>query len=327
MKPDHTFNVAPMMDWTDRHCRAFHRALTRRARLFTEMVTADAILHGPRERLLGFDAIEHPVIVQLGGSDPAKLAQAARIAEGFGYDGINLNCGCPSERVQSGAFGACLMAEPDLVAACAAAMIDAVDVPVTIKCRIAIDDLPDRETLFTFVERVSEAGVKEFTVHARKAWLKGLSPKENREIPPLDYALPAELKRTYPHLTILLNGGLTTLDQCTAHLEAFDGVMMGRAAYQTPALLGHVDARVYGAPDTISPFDALQAYRPYIARELERGTRLHAMTRHMLGLFAGAPGARGWRRILSSEAIRPGAGLEVLDRALAAVTEPAGAGA
>ena len=312
-----------MMDWTDRHCRAFHRTLTKRARLFTEMVTTDAILHGPRERLLAFDPDEHPVIVQLGGSQPDKLAGAAQIAADFGYDGVNLNCGCPSERVQSGAFGACLMAEPDLVADCAGAMIAAVAVPVSVKCRIAIDDLPERETLFRFVETVSAAGVTEFTVHARKAWLKGLSPKENREIPPLDYALPAELKRAFPQLIIILNGGLVTIDQCAEHNASFDGVMMGRAAYQTPALLGQVDAAFYGAPGTVTPFDAIEAYRPYMARELARGTRLHAMTRHMLGLFAGVPGARSWRRVLSTEAIVSGAGLEVIDRALAAMTEAA----
>ncbi len=321
---EHTFSVAPMMDWTDRHCRSFHRTLSKRARLFTEMVTADAILHGPRERLLEFDAGEHPVVVQLGGSEPAKLAEAARIAEGFGYDGVNLNCGCPSERVQSGAFGACLMAEPDLVAACAAAMIAAIAVPVTIKCRIAIDDLPERETLFTFVEKVSAVGVTEFTVHARKAWLSGLSPKENREIPPLDYALPAELKRAFPDLVIILNGGLISLDQCTEHLEIYDGVMLGRAAYQTPALLGDVDAVLFGDGPRVTPFQAIETYRPYLARELARGTRLHAMTRHMLGLFAGEPGARSWRRILSTEAIRPGAGLEVVDRALAEVSAGVG---
>jgi tRNA-dihydrouridine synthase A len=226
-----------MMDWTDRHCRAFHRCLSKRARLWTEMVTADALIHGDRQRLIGFDEAEHPVVLQLGGSEPQKLAEAARITEGFGYDEVNLNCGCPSERVQSGAFGACLMAEPDLVANCVAAMKAAVSIPVTVKCRIAIDDLPARETLFTFIDKVSAAGCEIFTVHARKAWLKGLSPKENRDIPPLDYDLVAELKAARPDLKIILNGGIPDIAACTEHLKRFDGVMLGRAAYQTPALL------------------------------------------------------------------------------------------
>ena len=236
-----------MMDWTDRHCRAFHRVLTKSALLWSEMVTADAVLNGDRGRLLGYSAQEHPLVLQLGGSDPRKLAEAARIAEGFGYDEVNLNCGCPSDRVQSGAFGACLMAEPDLVADCVAAMRAVVSVPVTVKNRIAIDDLPARETLFTFIDKVSAAGCSVFTVHARAAWLKGLSPKENREVPPLDYGLVAELKRARPELTIVLNGAITTLDQCTGHLGTFDGVMLGRAAYQTPGLLGEVDMRLFGA--------------------------------------------------------------------------------
>ncbi len=306
-----------MMDWTDRHCRAFHRTLTRRAVLWTEMVTADAVVHGPRDRLLGFNTGEHPVIVQLGGSQPEKLAEAARIAEGFGYDGINLNCGCPSERVQSGAFGACLMAEPDLVADCVAAMQAAVKVPVSVKCRISIDDMPARETLFTFVDKVSATGCRDFTIHARAAWLKGLSPKENRDIPPLDYALVAELKRARADLSIALNGGLTTLDACAEQLRVFDGVMLGRAAYQTPELLGEVDARLFGDTRTVSGLEAIDAMRPYISARLSEGIRLHAITRHMLGLFASKPGARGWRRVLSTEAVKPGAGLEVLDAALA----------
>lgn len=317
--PDYRFSVAPMMDWTDRHCRAFHRVLTKRALLWTEMVTADAVLHGDRERLLGYSPQEHPVVLQLGGSDPAKLAEAARIAEGFGYDEVNLNCGCPSERVQSGAFGACLMAEPDLVADCIAAMRAAVSISVTVKNRIAIDDLPARETLFTFVEKVSAAGCNVFTVHARKAWLKGLSPKENREVPPLDYGLVAQLKAARPDLTLILNGGLTTLDDCKAQLETFDGVMLGRAAYQTPGLLGEVDAALFGAASSVSGSEAVRAYEPYIAARLAEGSSLHAMTRHMLGLFAGQPGARQWRRILSEQAVRKGAGLDVLHTALAAI--------
>ncbi|MEQ9505237.1 MAG: tRNA dihydrouridine(20/20a) synthase DusA [Hyphomonas sp.] len=318
-KQDYRFSVAPMMDWTDRHCRAFHRTLSKKALLWTEMVTADAVLHGPRERLLGHSPQEHPLVLQLGGSDPAKLAEAARIAEGFGYAEVNLNCGCPSERVQSGAFGACLMAEPDLVADCVAAMRAAVSIPVTVKNRIAIDDLPASDTLFTFVDKVAAAGCSVFTVHARAAWLKGLSPKENREVPPLDYTLVAELKAARPDLTIILNGGITTIDQCADHLKIFDGVMLGRAAYQTPGLLGEVDASLFGAGAPVTAGDAVRAYEPYIAARLEEGTQLHAMTRHMLGLFSGQPGARQWRRLLSENAVKKGAGLEVLHAALAAV--------
>ncbi|HRI99495.1 MAG TPA: tRNA dihydrouridine(20/20a) synthase DusA, partial [Hyphomonas sp.] len=254
-----------MMDWTDRHCRAFHRVLTKRALLWTEMVTADAVLNGDRQRLLGYSEAERPLVLQLGGSDPAKLAEAARIAEGFGYDEVNLNCGCPSERVQSGAFGACLMAEPDLVADCVAAMRAAVSIPVTVKNRIAIDDLPARETLFTFVDKVAAAGCTVFTVHARKAWLRGLSPKENREVPPLDYSLVAELKAARPGLTIVLNGGITTIDQCREHLATFDGVMLGRAAYQTPGLLGHVDSALFREGAPIAAASAVRAYEPFLA--------------------------------------------------------------
>jgi len=310
-----------MMDWTDRHCRAFHRVLTKRALLWTEMVTADAVLHGPRGRLLGYGPEEHPVVLQLGGSDPAKLAEAARIAEGFGYDEVNLNCGCPSERVQSGAFGACLMAEPDLVAECVGAMRAAVSIPVSVKNRIAIDDLPARETLYTFIDKVSAAGCSVFTVHARAAWLKGLSPKENREVPPLDYNLVAELKAARPGLTVILNGGITTIDQCTVHLKTFDGVMLGRAAYQNPELLGDVDSALFGEGAPVLAGEAVRRYEPYIAARLAEGTSLHAMTRHMLGLFAGQPGARQWRRILSEQAVKKGAGLEVLRAALAAIEE------
>ncbi|MGE6697812.1 tRNA dihydrouridine(20/20a) synthase DusA [Hyphomonas sp. NPDC076900] len=323
---DYRFSVAPMMDWTDRHCRAFHRTLTKRALLWTEMVTADAVIHGQRERLIGYSAVEHPLVLQLGGSEPGKLAEAARIAEGFGYDEVNLNCGCPSERVQSGAFGACLMAEPDLVADCVAAMRRAVSIPVTVKNRIAIDDLPARETLFTFVDKVSAAGCSVFTVHARKAWLKGLSPKENREVPPLDYGLVSELKAARPDLAIILNGGISTIDQCRDHVAKFDGVMLGRAAYQTPGLLGEVDAALFGEGEAIAPGDAVRAYEPYIAARLAEGVSLHAMTRHMLGLFAGQPGARQWRRILSEQGVKKGAGLDVLRAALGAVEGAALAG-
>ncbi len=318
--PDYTFSVAPMMDWTDRHCRAFHRVLSSRALLWTEMVTADAVIHGDRDRLIGFSDEEHPVVLQLGGNEPDKMAEAARVAEAFGYDEVNINCGCPSDRVQSGAFGACLMREPETVAACVAAMRAAVSIPVTVKCRIAIDEDPPRETLFGFVDRVSDAGCEVFTVHARKAWLKGLSPKENREIPPLDYDLVAELKQARPDLTIILNGGIKTLEECQTHLQTFDGVMLGRAAYQTPALLGSVDQALCdpGAA-TIDPLDAVARYRPYIAARLEEGVRLSSITRHMLGLFNGQPGARLWRRTLSEKGPKPGAGLEVLDEALEAV--------
>jgi tRNA-dihydrouridine synthase A len=317
----HRFSVAPMMDWTDRHCRAFHRTLTKRALLWSEMVTADAVLMGDRARLLGFSPLEHPVVLQLGGCDPARLAEAARIAEDFGYDEVNLNCGCPSERVRSGSFGACLMVEPDLVAECVAAMRRAVSIPVSVKNRISIDEEPARDTLFTFVEKVSAAGCSVFTVHARAAWLKGLSPKENREVPPLDYPLVAELKRLRPDLTIILNGAITTLDQCSGHLGTFDGVMLGRAAYQTPGLLGEVDMRLFGAAAPVTASEAVRRYEPYIASRLAESVSLHAMTRHMLGLFAGQPGARQWRRILSEQAPRKGAGLEVLHKALAAVQD------
>ena len=311
-----------MMDWTDAHCRAFHRCLTKSALLYSEMVTADAVIHGDPDRLLRQDPACHPTALQLGGSDPAKLARATRIGASWGYEEINLNCGCPSSRVQSGSFGACLMAEPALVADCVAAMREAEpDLPITVKCRIAIDDMPARETLFTFIDKVSAAGCTHFTVHARKAWLKGLSPKENRDIPPLDYGLVADLKAERPQLSITLNGGITTIEECRTHLKVFDGVMLGRAAYQNPSLLGEVDAALggEGAP-IVSAHDAIIAYIPYMADQLERGTGLHAMTRHMLGLFNGQPGARAWRRVLSERGPKPGAGLDVLDAAVEAIT-------
>ena len=318
---DYTFSVAPMMDWTDRHCRAFHRVLSERALLWTEMVTADAVIHGDRERLIGFSEEEHPVVLQLGGNEPDKMAEAARVAEAFGYDEVNINCGCPSDRVQSGAFGACLMREPETVAACVAAMKIAVSIPVTVKCRIAIDEDPPRETLFGFVDQVADAGCEVFTVHARKAWLKGLSPKENREIPPLDYDLVAELKQVRPDLTVVLNGGIKTMADCQTHLRNFDGVMLGRAAYQTPAILTAVDRELFSATKpSLAPLDAVARYRPYIAARLNEGDRLSSITRHMLGLFNGQPGARLWRRTLSEKGPKPGAGLEVLDEALEAVS-------
>ena len=319
---DYTFSVAPMMDWTDRHCRSFHRVLSKRTLLWTEMVTADAVIHGDRDRLIGFSDHEHPIVLQLGGNEPAKMAEAARVAEAFGYDEVNINCGCPSDRVQSGAFGACLMREPKTVAACVSAMRAAVSIPVTVKCRIAIDDDPPRETLFGFIDRVADAGCEVFTVHARKAWLKGLSPKENREIPPLDYKLVAELKDERSDLTIVLNGGRKTPSECEDHLSRFDGVMLGRAAYQTPALLGGVDQALFDRDASIlSPFGAVADFRPYVEARLAEGVRLSSMTRHILGLFNGMPGARLWRRVLSEKGPKPGAGIEVLDEALDAVAE------
>ena len=312
-----------MMDWTDRHCRAFHRTLSRRARLYTEMVTAQAVLHGDRERLLGFGAMEHPVALQLGGSDPALLAQAARIGADVGYDEINLNVGCPSDRVQSGRFGACLMREPGLVAECMAAMIAAVAVPVTLKCRLGVDDQEPQASLFAMVDACASAGMRHVVVHARKAWLKGLSPKENRDIPPLDYGLVYRLKAERPALSVVLNGGVADLDAALGHLQHVDGVMLGRAAYHDPGLLGAVDRRVFGVGRDVSPEAAVEAYRAYMAAELARGTPLAAMTRHMLGLFAGRPGARTWRRRLTTGAVKPAAGLEVLDHALEAVMRSA----
>lgn len=318
---DRRLSVAPMMDWTDRHCRAFHRALTRRTLLYTEMLTADAVIHGDRARLLGFDEIEHPVALQLGGSAPAKLAQAARIGAAFGYDEINLNIGCPSDRVQAGRFGACLMREPALVADLWRAAQDAArDIPVTIKSRIGVDDQAPREALFALVDASARAGCRTFIVHARKAWLEGLSPKENRDVPPLDYDLVRALKAGRPELAIILNGGLRDLDHALSEAEALDGVMLGRAAYQNPAILLDADPLVFGAgPPSATRIEAVAAHLPYIARKLEEGAPLHVMTRHMLGLFNGQPGGRAWRRILSERAVRPGAGLDVVRDALAEV--------
>ena len=322
-RPPHTFSVAPMMDWTDRHCRAFHRVLTRRALLYTEMVTTGAVIHGDRQRLLGYDAVEHPVALQLGGSEPADLAASARIGEDLGYDEINLNVGCPSDRVQSGRFGACLMREPALVADCMAAMIAAVKVPVTVKCRIGVDDQNPEQSLFELVDLSAKAGVETFIVHARKAWLQGLSPKENRDIPPLDYPLVQRLKRERPELTIILNGRVPDLDAAQAQIAGgVDGVMLGRAAYHEPALLGQVDRRLFAEATTdVDPFAAVETYKSYLSARLTEGWRLASMTRHMLGLFHGMPGGRAWRRVLTVEGNRPGAGLEVVDTALAAVRE------
>jgi tRNA-dihydrouridine synthase A len=317
---DRRFSIAPMMDWTDRHCRAFHRVLTQRALLYTEMAVDMAVIHGGAERLIGFDPAEHPVAIQLGGSDPRTLAEASRIAEGFGYAEINLNVGCPSDRVQSGKFGACLMREPALVAECLTAMREAVSVPVTVKHRIGVDEQDPEQTLSGFVDTVAQTGATTFIVHARKAWLQGLSPKQNRDVPPLDYGLVRRLKAARPDLEILLNGGLESLDHALAESEGVDGVMLGRAAYHTPWTLAEVDSRIYGEPDPVSdPFAALDAYRPYVEAQLAKGVRLHSITRHMLGLFQGRPGARRWRQVLSEKANRPGADWRVVAEAAAAV--------
>lgn len=321
---DRRVSIAPMMDWTDRYCRNFHRVLTRRALLFTEMVTTGAILHGDRDRHLGFNSGEHPVAVQLGGSDPQALAESAAIAEQYGYDEINLNVGCPSDRVQSGRFGACLMTEPELVAECVAAMSERVAVPITVKTRIGVDDNDSYDFLHDFVTKVSAAGCSVFTIHARKAWLKGLSPKENREIPPLRYDIAARVKQDFPALDIHLNGGVKTLAEMQRHLQDFDGVMIGREAYSNPFLLEAIDGGIYGERTVSrSRFDIVEEYRRFMQAELAAGTPLKRMTRHMLGLFQGVPGARQWRRILSTEAVRPDAGLEVVDRALDAVNQAA----
>ena len=317
-----------MMDWTDRHCRFFHRLLTRRALLYTEMLTTGAILHGDRDRLLGFDAAEHPVALQLGGSDPAALAECARIGEGFGYDEINLNVGCPSDRVQEGRFGACLMLEPALVGDCVAAMKAAVKIPVTVKCRIGVDEQDPEQALFSFTDTVKSAGADALIVHARKAWLKGLSPRENREVPPLDYAIVHRLKAAHPDLAVILNGGIASVEQAQEQLNAelggLDGVMMGRAAYQEPWRLLSVDAAFYGeAPAFATPKEAAFALIPYIEREMARGVRLNSITRHVLGLFRAVPGARAFRRHLSVETVRPGAAASVLADALALVVDSA----
>ena len=307
-----------MMDWTDSPCRVLHRALTRHALLYTEMVTAEAVLHGKRAQLLAFDPCEHPIALQLGGADPARLAMAARIAEDCGYDEVNLNVGCPSDRVQSGRFGACLMREPDLVASCVAAMGKAVSIPVTVKCRIGVDDQDPEESLPALIDACAAAGAAIFIIHARKAWLDGLSPKENRTVPPLDYELVYRIKRARPRLAILVNGGINDLDQAAMHLAHADGVMLGRAAYQNPALLAGVDARFFGGANILLE-DAVGQYRDYVARRLMQGARLHPLIKPMLGLFNGRPGARQFRRHLSEQSVRDGATIAVLDQALAFV--------
>ncbi|MBB3590552.1 tRNA-dihydrouridine synthase A [Rhizobium sp. BK529] len=314
------FAVAPMIDWTDRHCRYFHRQISRNALLYTEMVVADAIIHGPRERLLSFDTAEHPVALQLGGSDPAKLAEAVRIAEPYGYDEINLNVGCPSDRVQSGTFGACLMQTPETVAECIAAMKKVAKVPVTVKCRIGIDEQDPEVALPSLMTQVLEAGADAIWIHARKAWLKGLSPKENREIPPLDYEIVYRMKARFPHVFIGINGGIQTLDEAESHLAHVDGVMLGRAAYQNAAILADVDHRFFGAAAAEPDWNALRDRMiAYAQRHIASGGRLQHIARHMVGLFTGLPGARRYRQILSTDAAKPNAGPEVIAAAFAAV--------
>ncbi|ACI93657.1 tRNA-dihydrouridine synthase A [Afipia carboxidovorans OM5] len=315
------FSVAPMMDWTDRHCRVFHRALTRRALLYTEMVTTGAVIHGSRERLLGFDACEHPVALQLGGSNPRDLAESAKIGEGFGYDEINLNVGCPSDRVQDGRFGACLMAEPQLVGECVVAMKAAVRVPVTVKCRIGIDDQDPERALDDLARSVVTAGADALIVHARKAWLQGLSPKENRNVPPLDYDRVYRLKAAMPDMTIAINGGIASIEEARGHLQHVDGVMLGRAAYQEPWRLLAVDPELFDAPPPhASMHEAIETLFPYIEKERARGTRLHSITRHMVGAFHGVAGARAFRRALAETCVKPEAGIDELRAALRLVT-------
>lgn len=318
----HRFCVAPMMDGTDRHCRYLHRLLSRKARLYTEMITAEAVIHGNRDFLLGFDDTEHPVALQLGGSTPSQLAEAAKIAEGFGYDEVNLNVGCPSDRVKSGSFGACLMKSPALVAECVAAMNSTVRVPVTVKCRIGVDEQVPEESLNEFIDIVAEAGCEVFVVHARKAWLQGLSPKENREIPPLDYDVVAASKLRRPDLRIILNGGIQTMSASKAHLDQFDGVMLGRAAYGTPYILADVDQMLFGEGlSRVTRIEAAEQMSTYIKRYAQEGVKPHHVVRHMLGLFHGQPGARGWRQLLSEEGTKTDA--TVIDRALERLSDQA----
>lgn len=315
-----TFCVAPMMDWTDRHDRYFLRLITERALLYTEMITTGAILHGDKDRLLGFHDAEHPIALQIGGSDPGDMARSAVIAEQYGYDEVNINCGCPSDRVQSGSFGACLMQEPDTVAACVDAMQSKVDIPVTVKCRIGVDDQDEEIALFDFVEKVADAGCEIFIVHARKAWLKGLSPKENRDIPPLNYPLVHRLKAERPDLEIIINGGIMDLDATAEELTHVDGVMVGRAAYQNPWVLRDVDERFYGKGESsLTRHDVVEQLVPYIDTQLARGVPLKSITRHLMGLFNGLPGARAWRRHLAENAFKPDAGSKTLLEAAAFV--------
>jgi tRNA-dihydrouridine synthase A len=314
------FAIAPMMNWTDRHCRVFHRRLTRRALLHTEMVVADAVIHGNREHLLGFSEEEHPVVLQLGGSDPVRLAEAARIGADFGYDEINLNVGCPSDRVKSGEFGACLMRTPAVVGDCIAAMKASVDVPVTVKCRLGVDEQDPEVALDALADVAVEAGADAIWVHARKAWLSGLSPRENREVPPLDYSRVHRLKARLGRVFVGVNGGIRTLDDADEQLRLVDGVMLGRAAYETPAVLAEIDGRFFGASDGPPDLVAVvESMNPYVEGVVARGGKLGHVTRHMLGLFNGHPGARRWRRILSEGSAARGDAVLVLRKALAAV--------
>lgn len=320
---DRKLSIAPMMDWTDRFDRYFLRLISKRVLLYTEMVTTGAVIHGDRQKLLGFHEAEHPVACQLGGSDPAELKQAARIVEDFGYGEVNLNVGCPSDRVQSGRFGACLMADPQLVADCVAAMRDTVSIPVTVKHRIGIDDQDSYEGMKAFVDTVADAGCRHFIVHARVAILQGLSPKENRDIPPLKYDFAYRLKQERPDLHISINGGIKTLDETEGHLDKLDGVMIGRAAYQTPYILAEADRRIYG--DTTgtskSRHDILRAFLPYVRKELAAGTPLNHITRHLMGIFSGCPSGAKFRRYLSENAYHKGADESVIEQAMALVPE------
>ena len=313
---DHRFCIAPMMDWTDRHERYLLRLISRRARLYTEMVTTGALIHGDQERFLGYADAEHPLGLQLGGSDPGDMARCAHRGEAAGFDEININVGCPSDRVQAGRFGACLMLEPDLVASCFSAMQAAVSIPVTVKCRLGVDEMDHVNDLFRFVDTVADAGCKVFIIHARKAWLSGLSPRENREIPPLQYHRVYALKERYPEFTIVINGGITRIDQAAAHLGQVDGVMVGREAYQNPWSLAEVDQMLFDdTPTHQSRLDVLEAYKTYMRGELENGVPLKRLARHLLGLFQGQPGARTWRRALSDSAFRSGADLTAIEAA------------
>jgi tRNA-dihydrouridine synthase A len=320
IKINRLISIAPMMDWSDHNCRYFWRLLSKQALLYTEMVTTGALIHGDRERFLHFNTQEHPVALQLGGSDPADLARCAAWAQEWGYDEVNLNCGCPSDRVQSGMFGACLMAQPRLVADCVRAMVDACDIPVTVKHRIGIDSMESYEELVAFIEPVAAAGCSVFIVHARKAWLQGLSPKENREIPPLNYPWVYRLKQDMPHLQIVINGGIQSLEECQQHLQHVDGVMIGREAYQNPWMLAEVDEQLFGMDNpSKSRDDVIAGLLPYVEQQLARGSHLNHITRHILGLYQGVPGARKFRRHLSENAYKKEAGLKVLTDAYSLV--------
>lgn len=322
MKNNHRFSIAPMMDWSDHNCRYFWRLLTKQALLYTEMVTTGALIHGDRKRFLHFNREEHPVALQLGGSDPKDLARCARWAQEWGYDEVNINCGCPSDRVQSGMFGACLMGKPNLVADCVKAMMDSCDIPVTVKHRIGIDHMESYEQLLAFIEPVAAAGCSVFIVHARKAWLQGLSPKENREIPPLNYPWVYQLKKDFPHLTIVVNGGIQTIEECQDHLDHVDGVMLGREAYQNPWMLAQVDEALFGMDSPLkSRDDVIAELLPFAEQHLAQGGQLNHITRHILGLYQGIPGARKFRRHLSENAYKKEAGISILAEAHALVSD------